>query len=288
MNTLLDWRSKLQRWCFSWYAPLVIKGIISKPELVPYEDISRWKGVTFKEGLPYVSYKNGSSGYNPTTIALYGLMASTKFDPKSRAIVFKVAEWLVKNQKPDGSWTYDFEYESKQLGFKLEPGWKSAIAQGCSISLLIRAFNLFHDQRYLDAACRAVAVLFEPVESGGLQRTIDGMVFFEEYPVPHKGTYVLNGFLYAVIALYELASVHQHIKSLAYQSAKTGAAILERYAIPGTFYSRYALVGPVRRVNRRYQRTHIRLCVLLFLHSGMREYIRMAYHWSHSWRILIP
>jgi hypothetical protein len=49
MNTLLDWRSKLQRWCFSWYAPLVIKGIISKPELVPYEDTSRWKEVTFME-----------------------------------------------------------------------------------------------------------------------------------------------------------------------------------------------------------------------------------------------
>jgi len=135
-------------------------------------------------------------------------MASTKQDEKSLKIVQKVADWLVEHQSSDGSWVYDFRYENPDLDLKLNPGWKSAIAQGNAISLLVRAFNLFRDQRYLDAAYNAVPVLFVPVESGGLQRPIDGMMFFEEYPDPNKGIYVLNGHLYTVIALYELAKVN--------------------------------------------------------------------------------
>jgi hypothetical protein len=287
---LLRQAAKLPKGFISWHAPLVIKGILNKPDLIPYEDIELWPGVTLKKGIPYVSYSDGSSGFNPTTIAQYGLMASTKQDEKSLKIVQKVANWLVEHQSSDGSWVYDFRYENPDLDLKLNPGWKSAIAQGNAISLLVRAFNLFRDQRYLDAAYNAVPVLFVPVESGGLQRPIDGMMFFEEYPDPNKGIYVLNGHLYTVIALYELAKVNddKKIKDLAFQSARTGAAILERYTIPGTFYSKYALAGRTIIVSRRYQECHVRLCVLLCSHSGIQEYAKMAFLWSLDWRMLLP
>ena len=289
--------AKLPKGIILWHAPLVIKGILNKPDLIPYEDIELWPGITLREGIPYVSYSDGSAGFNPTTIAQYGLIASTKQDAKSFKIVQKMADWLFENQSCDESWVYDFRYENPLLGLKLNPGWRSAIAQGNEISLLVRAFNLFRDQRYLDAAYKAVPILFVPVESGGLQRPIDGMMFFEEYPDPNKGIYVLNGHLYAVIALYELAKVNddlakvnddKRIKNLAFQSARTGAAILERYTVPGTFYSKYALAGRTIIVSRRYQECHVRLCVLLCSHSGIQEYAKMAFLWSLDWRMLLP
>lgn len=75
--------AKLPKGFISWHAPLVIKGILNKPDLIPYEDIELWPGVTLREGIPYVSYSDGSAGFNPTTIAQYGLIASTKQDVKS-------------------------------------------------------------------------------------------------------------------------------------------------------------------------------------------------------------
>lgn len=259
------------------------------PDLVPYEDITTWPGVTMIDGLPYVSYSGGVLQVNPATIALFGIMASTRlYDPTIRVNFRKASEWLLDNQQADGSYRYQFRYVDPILGVDLEPGWASAIAQGLAISMLVRAFEYTGDPRFLESARRAVSILEIPVESGGLQRRLNGMIFFEEYPDPDLPNYVLNGHLFTVNALYELANISgdPHIQSLAQQGAATGATALELYALPGN-RSRYALSTTIQ-ASRNYQRIHIRLCVILYKHSGLTEYAAMADRWSRDWRILKP
>lgn len=149
----------------------------------------------------------------PTTIGLYALEKYSKYATKApdadaaRARFLEIVDWLVAHQDEHGGWP--FAYKSDWWPARaatLEPGWYSAMAQGLEISSLVRAAYLTGDGKYLDAARRAVAVLRTRVEDGGVLRCVFGHTFYEEYPTEPMSN-VLNGYIYSVIGLYDLAQI---------------------------------------------------------------------------------
>jgi hypothetical protein len=84
--------------------------------------------------------------------------------------------------------------------------WVNAMVQGWVGALFMRAYQLTGDERFVNAAVRTVGPCFVPVARGGvrdLER--NGRVFFEKYALPGQTRHVLNGFMSALLGIWDVA-----------------------------------------------------------------------------------
>ncbi|NWY11001.1 GLCE epimerase, partial [Aphelocoma coerulescens] len=120
------------------------------------------------------------------------------------AAFFAASRWLLRNQDERGGWPIMVTRKLGE-GFKsLDPGWYSAMAQGQAMSTLVRAYLLTKEPAFLGAALRATAPFKLPAEQRGVKAVfMDRHDWYEEYPTS-PSSFVLNGFMYALIGLYDL------------------------------------------------------------------------------------
>ncbi|NWZ86627.1 GLCE epimerase, partial [Poecile atricapillus] len=120
------------------------------------------------------------------------------------AAFFAASRWLLRNQDERGGWPIGVTRKLGE-GFKsLEPGWYSAMAQGQAMSTLVRAYRLTGEPAFLSAALRATAPFKLPAERRGVKAVfMERHDWYEEYPTT-PSSFVLNGFMYALIGLYDL------------------------------------------------------------------------------------
>ena len=115
------------------------------------------------------------------------------------------------------------------------------MAQGEGASLLTRLYLETGDERYADAARRAVAAMRCPAAEGGVQARLDGAPWPEEYPTDPP-SYVLNGGIFALWGLYDVGAALGDDEALARefeQGADTLAGNLHRWDTG--YWSRYDL-----------------------------------------------
>jgi heparosan-N-sulfate-glucuronate 5-epimerase len=172
----------------------------------PYLDYSTMYALGVHGKLPRAEYPFGTY-YTPVTVAQYGLQAAGNHVLTGRAAyrsdVLLAADWLVRHQRRDGGWRYWFPFTVS--GFPaLKPGWVSAMAQGQAMSLLWRAHALRPRQAYRRAAVRALGPFRRSTAAGGVVADFDGVPWYEEYPT-RPGSHVLNGYLYSLLGLYDIA-----------------------------------------------------------------------------------
>lgn len=110
-------------------------------------------------------------------------------------------ERLLADQEPDGRWLDPRPYPHT---FAVQAPWPSAMAQGEGASLLVRLFAKTGDERFADAALRALRPFRVPTAKGGVLARLGDGSFFEEYPT-HPGSFVLNGGIFAVFGAYDVA-----------------------------------------------------------------------------------
>ena len=161
------------------------------------------------KGLPMKKYKSMGLQYNPTRISSYGLANWNRWIKFSRTdcrdIFLQVAKWFMRSE--NGAWKYEFDW----FGGDLKAPWISCMAQGQGISILVRAYRLTGENKFLNQAFMALNVLLTPIENGGLASDLEGDLFFEEYPLSQP-MHVLNGFLFTMIGLIELYTVSENKK----------------------------------------------------------------------------
>uniref|UniRef100_A0A8R1DN43 Heparosan-N-sulfate-glucuronate 5-epimerase n=1 Tax=Caenorhabditis japonica TaxID=281687 RepID=A0A8R1DN43_CAEJA len=116
------------------------------------------------------------------------------------------ADWLAKSQDSQGGWAVPVERSIAERKLVLPPGWHSAMAQGHGISVLTRAYHQFSDKKYLDSAISALEIFKKNASEGGVRASFFGTIWYEEYPTT-PGSFVLNGFLYSLIGLYDLSQL---------------------------------------------------------------------------------
>lgn len=120
---------------------------------------------------------------------------------------YYAADWLVRHQDKRGGWPIAVTRKLADGQLELPPGWYSAMAQGQSISVLIRAYLRTKRHEYLDAALRSTAIFNIPSSLGGVRAMfVDRFPWYEEYPTT-PSCFVLNGFIYSLIGLYDLKTV---------------------------------------------------------------------------------
>lgn len=187
---------------------------------------------------------------------------------------YYAADWLVRHQDTRGGWKIMVSRTVAEGQLSLEPGWYSAMAQGQAMSLLVRAYARSGRSEYLDSAVLALALFdVSSVDGGVVARFMDQYIWYEEYPTIPP-CFVLNGFMYALIGLYDVSVTAPpgEGQSTAMRLYRTGVTSL-RQMLPlfdtgsGTVYDlRHLTLGgaaPPNRARWDYHATHVNQLMLL-------------------------
>lgn len=161
-----------------------------------------------------VKQPNQSLGiqYNNTYICWWALSRLEIFlntgDQGKKNEFLKHAEWLLRNKQDRNGfvvWPLKFDYRP-ELHWLRAP-WVSAMDQGLIISVLVRAYKITKDERYLDLTKKAGLYYAIPFEEGGFRtRFKNDDYYYEMYPV-YPFSRILDGFLFSLMGLYDLLSV---------------------------------------------------------------------------------
>ncbi|WJY26416.1 D-glucuronyl C5-epimerase family protein [Sporosarcina trichiuri] len=178
--------------------------VYSIPEIKGYyNDLTEkvTKGVDLYDvKLPKLKIENGDEVLFPIAIFQYGLGAYDLYLLKKDKLFLDkfnlCVEWALDTQQRDGSWDNFF--------FKFPDAPYSSMAQGEGVSLLIRAYKEFNDEKYLVAAEKAINFLIIPLEKGGTTKYVNGDVFLLE--ATNKPT-ILNGWIFSLFGLYDYIKV---------------------------------------------------------------------------------
>jgi hypothetical protein len=239
-------------------------------------------------GVPQLDY-HGKIGlqYNPIAIAQYGLGSYNLFrrtaDPVRRMKFLLSADWLCSHleQNPQGFsvWNHHFDWEYRDT---LRAPWYSALAQGQGISVLVRAYKESRDERYLDAATRALACFYYPIDKGGVAFTdASGDLWFEEYLVSPP-THILNGFIWASWGVYDyfLATQHPSAQDLFASAVRTLLHNLECYDLG--FWSLYEQSGTRLPMvaSPFYHQLHIVQLRIMHRLTGEQKFAQVASRWE--------
>lgn len=164
-----------------------------------------------ENGVIRVTYgKNIGVQYNPVTISQFALscFSAYKFrnvewakDIYLSQINFLKEKWT---EMADGEAAYIYDFEA---GFGMKPGWTSGMAQGLAISALIRHHYDTGDTSVIQLIQSLKRHMMRPKAEGGVVvKSPEGGLWIEEYP-SDPSSYVLNGYIYSVFALYEYSKL---------------------------------------------------------------------------------
>lgn len=250
--------------------------------MVYYQDLTRkadFRGPSSDEGLPKVIIDK-EERYFPVTICLFALGHYELFRIKGQqenSDFFRFScDWLLNDQGKPGDWLTHVDVKK----FGLKSPWPSAMAQGLGISCLTRGYELFGDQRYLDAAERALGPFHKSIDDGGVTSTIDGMAIYDEYPSP-GGFHVLNGFIFALWGLLDMIRIvdNQDARRLYDNGLATLKKILPRFDIG--YWSLYNISDGMKNpASVPYHRIHIDQLDAMYCITGDEIYLKYRDLWS--------
>lgn len=139
-------------------------------------------------------------------------------------VVGACADWLESNlvsRRDFLVWEYPY-----QMSFGTPPGWVSGHAQVVGLQLLARAGRM----RNFDRLLRALEV---PVDDGGIAEIIAPQtIWFEKFAHPdNRRPKVLNGHLFAVIGLFDIAGIlnRSDISELAEKGMEAARKLMPRF-----------------------------------------------------------
>lgn len=219
--------------------------------------------------------------YNAVSIAQYALHCYELLcggDAGSREPFLKHAEYLLRAQRGDGMYVYENAFPQ----YGVRPGWYSCMAQGEASSVLLRAYALTSDFRYLDGALRALEPLERDVSADGASIVRGDVVFFEE--IAQQPCHILNGHLYAAFAVWEMCAfgfAPQSLRDLHEASIRTLLRWLPQYDARGwSYYQLAARAGGERHfATLFYHQTHIAQLDIYAAMTGRPEFRDMSRRW---------
>ena len=134
------------------------------------------------------------------------------------------------------AWEYMFSFDGGA------PPWTSGLSQGTAIQLLARAYSRFHEAAFLTAAQQALGIFSTPPPQGIRVAAAGGAALYAQYSYAPSDR-ILNGFIQALVGLYDYTSITKDPLGLAlFQAGDTEAqALVPRYDTG--FWSMYDQYG---------------------------------------------
>jgi peptidoglycan/xylan/chitin deacetylase (PgdA/CDA1 family) len=158
-----------------------------------------------------------------------------------RQAALDCAESLLVSQESeganDGAWLH---WVAMTHTFRVDPPWASGITQGEAASLFVRLHVETGEERFADAAVRALMPMKVPLRAGGLLAELHGFPFFEEYPT-RPASLVLNGAIFSLWGFRDVATAlgDDNARGWYEQGVDGLVSILDRYDTG--YWSRYDL-----------------------------------------------
>jgi hypothetical protein len=170
------------------------------PHYLDYAQEQLGSYVIGPEGVPWVPVY-GNWVEHPDLVAQWGLR---EYAYDHRRPLMIAARWLADHERADGGIPYLFTLQDGGGVAEFSP-WISALSQGQAISELMRAYQLSGSPRYLRAALHALTPFLHPAPAG-VTSWWGGHRWYEEYPAAQSQCFhVLNGFMFALVGLHDLA-----------------------------------------------------------------------------------
>jgi heparosan-N-sulfate-glucuronate 5-epimerase len=276
------------------YALLILTGLLIAPSacaadpLVHQYDRSRCptNALFDANGAALVDYGPPlGRRYNPVTVSQYAIACERSFqlsrDHKFWKAFTAQIRYLEKHAIADGPDRAYYEYDFAWPGYGLAPGWRSGLAQGLAISALIRYYRDTGARRVLPLITKLKAYMLKPAAEGGLAViSPEGGLWIEEFP-SDPPSFVLNGFVSAVFALYEYTRLFPKDQTARRQLDDALASL--RSSLPAYDTGDWALLDrrapPYPRANDNYMPVYIKQLETLAEISGDPFYTRMSLRW---------
>ena len=208
-------------WKLAWGSPWTHDALDpSRPLAVPLEPLGPWyydmgrsidRGdyhLFDAQGIPRLCMR-GAVVYHPSRIASFSIAHVTRYvlegNPEDREKALRGARWLVDQQVGEGALEGAFPFSFEIDG--LAPPWASALTQGLGLSALARAHLLTGEAAFAEAAVRGLAPFRRDIREGGVRSRFHGSVsvWYEEFPRPSDPSHVLNGYVYGLWGLRDVA-----------------------------------------------------------------------------------
>lgn len=164
------------------------------------------KYLYFHDGIAFYRSDSPYKGCSPLMPSYYGLVCMNHFmstnDQKYYDVAEKQFDFLVKfgTETSDGFFLF---YETDFKKFQVKGKWYAGITQAEMLSLGLRIYRLNPSEKLKLLLTKLVNSLqIEKKDGGILIQTPEGLPWIEEYP-GEKPSYVLNGFIFCIIALLE-------------------------------------------------------------------------------------
>lgn len=240
------------------------------------------------KGIPLLDY-HGKVGqqYNPIAIAQYALghfnLYKRSGDKKHFEIFIKQANWLVENLVPNEKgiyvWNHRFDWEYRE---GLKNPWYSGLSQGNGLSVMVRAYQLTKDEKYLQAAKQAYHSLITEISEGGTMFTDSAGNIWIEEGILDPPTHILNGFIWALWGIYDyyLFTKDENIKRVFDRYVKTLKENLPKYDVG--IWSLYELV-PTRIkmiASRFYHGLHVSQLLVMYKLTNDEYFLKYHKKWD--------
>lgn len=229
-------------------------------------------------GIPHVHLPGVRQMCHPVTVANWGLHLLFCYgetgQPDQLVHATRLAEWLMANQE-DGMWLVPMS--SRFYG--IEARWVSAMVQGQAIAFLSRMAKLCGRPAFQEVARRALRPFNLAVTDGGVLARTEWGDFYEEYPsIPPS--LVLNGFIFALFGLHDLAELYAVTR--ARRLYEQGRACLERIIdqYDTGYWTRYDLFPRFRLASQEYHKLHIHLVLAVGRLARMPRLADRAARWQ--------
>ncbi|XP_013394261.1 D-glucuronyl C5-epimerase B-like [Lingula anatina] len=208
---------------------------------------------------------------------------------------YHAADWLLRAQDQNGGWPNMVTHWVAKEAQALSPGWYSAMAQGHAMSVLTRAYLHSKEKKYLEAAVRGLKPFdVKSANNGVLALFMDKYAWYEEYPTT-PSLFVLNGFIFSLMGLYDLRTVlsdNKDVQRLYSQGLTSLKALLPLFDTgSGTTYDlrHVTMKLPPNRARWDYHTTHIVQLLVLSSVESDPIFATTAQRWSDYTRgVLSP
>lgn len=155
----------------------------------------------------YIDVEEKKLHYYPISIgqfamAIFHTWLKTGNEAKKTQFL-NIAEWFYSNRIEDKKLGVYWLTDVPKPEHKIESAWKSAFVQSRALSVLLRAWQITGDKKYLEVSTKALRpFLFDIAEGGVAIRRKSAEVFYEEY-VADFPTRVIDGHIFSLWGLYD-------------------------------------------------------------------------------------
>lgn len=221
--------------------------------------------------LPLLTIENGKQIEFPVAIFQYGLGSYDLYlqtgEKKYKTKFLQCCQWALDHQETNGAWSnFFYIYPNYPYG---------AMCQGEGVSLLLRGYIENGENKYADAAKKAIDFMILPVTKGGTLLINNDDYILLEYP---QKAPVLNGWIFAVWGLYDILLVSENMEYKNLYNRILDTLIRYLPAFDNGYWSLYNTEGSL--ASPFYHNLHIAQMQALFRMTNNEEFNKYGLKWE--------